>query len=277
MSKDKSPAFQWYPKDYLTSARVAMMDLKTEGAYRRAMDYCWLNGFLPADEKKLSILIGKGCTPKIAGEVKEMFEVDPEDSSKLIHARLNKEREKQKEFSAKQSGNGSLGGRPRKSEPIKTDNPNESQEKGLGFSGLSETEAKKSSPISNLQSSFPTPVNTNTICALEKKINSFFNLNEIQHYQQMVEVGQFVHHLNRTGKEKTFEPEFDAYCAYKSASGDKIHTLRKFLGSPEKMYSDGGWCADNWQEALKKYQKNGHNQGYTPKTAITTGATRKNF
>lgn len=112
---------------------------------------------------------------------------------------------------------------------------------------------------------------------LEKKINSFFNLNEMQHYQQLTEVGQFVHHLNRTGKEKTFEPEFDAYCAYKTASGDKVHTLRKFLGTPEKMYTDGGWCADNWQEALKKYQKNGHNQGYTAKTAITTGATRKNF
>ena len=70
---EKSPAFQWYPKDILGSARVAQLSLMEEGAYRRALDYCWLQGHLPADVKALAKVIGKGCTPKIAGVVKPMF------------------------------------------------------------------------------------------------------------------------------------------------------------------------------------------------------------
>ncbi len=59
---NKSPAFQWYPKDILSSARVQEMSLAEEGAYRRALDFCWLNGSLPADTEKLARVIGKGAS-----------------------------------------------------------------------------------------------------------------------------------------------------------------------------------------------------------------------
>jgi hypothetical protein len=77
MKLKPSPAYQWYPKDILSSARVAEMTLAEEGAFRRALDFSWLNGSLPADPKKLATIIGKGCTVKIAIAVKVMFsEVD---------------------------------------------------------------------------------------------------------------------------------------------------------------------------------------------------------
>jgi uncharacterized protein YdaU (DUF1376 family) len=98
--KDKSPAFQWYPKDILSSQRVTLMDLKTEGAYRRALDFCWLHESLPADERSLAILIGKGCTAKMAAEVKSMF---IENDGKLRHDRLDEEREKQENWRKKSS------------------------------------------------------------------------------------------------------------------------------------------------------------------------------
>jgi hypothetical protein len=110
MSKDnKAFSVQWYPKDILSSARVALMDLKEEGAYRRALDFCWLNGFIPSDEKEISRLIGKGCTVKIAKVVKEMFCVNPENETQLIHDRLDKERVKQQENREKRSKAGKLG------------------------------------------------------------------------------------------------------------------------------------------------------------------------
>ena len=92
---NKAPAFQWYPKDILASARVQEMSLAEEGAYRRLLDYCWLNGSVPADEKRCARLIGKGCTAEIAKYVLEMFEPDPLDESRMIHDRLEAEREKQ--------------------------------------------------------------------------------------------------------------------------------------------------------------------------------------
>lgn len=103
---NKSPAFQWYPKDILTSMRVAQMSLQEEGAYRRALDFCWLNGSLPSDLKKLSLVIGKGCNVKIAAVVKEMF---VEEGEILTHERLNQELKKQQENKQKRSEAGKKG------------------------------------------------------------------------------------------------------------------------------------------------------------------------
>src|ERR1019366_10120197 len=92
----KSPSFQWYPRDHLTSARAAQMTSCEEGAYLRAICYCWLNGHIPSDIELLRRLIGKGCSEKTAKVVANMFVPMPGDETKLIHERLEAEREKQK-------------------------------------------------------------------------------------------------------------------------------------------------------------------------------------
>lgn len=138
----KSPAYQWYPKDILSSARVAELDLKEEGAYRRALDYCWLNGHLPNDAGKLARIIGKMCTPKIAAAIIPLFEVNEADNSQLLHERLEEERKKQRDFAERQSVNGKLGGRPKKYDNQQVD---KIDGKGLGFSGETQTKPKKSS------------------------------------------------------------------------------------------------------------------------------------
>lgn len=101
MTQQKSPAYQWYPKDILSSARVQEMSLAEEGAYRRLLDYCWLNGNVPADASRCARLIGKGCTNEIASYVLEMFVPDPLDTARMIHERLEVERDKQKQNSEK--------------------------------------------------------------------------------------------------------------------------------------------------------------------------------
>lgn len=95
----KSPAFQWYPKDYLTSARVQMMTLAEEGAYCRLLNYCWLNGSIPNDDKAIVRLIGKGATVEMARVCMEMFQVSPDDPTLLIHDRLEEEKRKQEDNS----------------------------------------------------------------------------------------------------------------------------------------------------------------------------------
>ena len=49
----KSPAFQWYPRDYMADALVVSMTLEQEGAYRRLMDVCWLEAGLPTTTEEL--------------------------------------------------------------------------------------------------------------------------------------------------------------------------------------------------------------------------------
>jgi uncharacterized protein YdaU (DUF1376 family) len=103
----RKPAFQFYPADYLSSARVCMMTLEEEGAYMRLLCYCWIQGHLPADPEKLSRLIGKGGSTTLATVVAAMFKKDPGNAERLIHDRLEEERVKQAEWAKKSS----LGGK----------------------------------------------------------------------------------------------------------------------------------------------------------------------
>ena len=98
---NKSPAFQWYPKDILASARVQMMSLAEECAYRRLIDFCWIHGSIPADPNKAARLVGKGCSVEVAKVALEMFTVNADDESQLIHDRLEEERVKQAQNSEK--------------------------------------------------------------------------------------------------------------------------------------------------------------------------------
>jgi uncharacterized protein YdaU (DUF1376 family) len=103
----RKPAFQFYPADYLSSARVCMMTLEEEGAYMRLLCYCWIQGHLPADPEKLARLIGKGGSTTLATVVAAMFKKDPGNAERLIHDRLEEERVKQAEWAKKSS----LGGK----------------------------------------------------------------------------------------------------------------------------------------------------------------------
>lgn len=100
----KSPAFQWYPGDYLGSQRVQLMSLEEEGAYMRLLCYCWLHGSIPAEPEQAARLIGKGASTTLATTVLTMFQ--PGGSNRLIHDRLEAERKKQADWRRKSSNGG---------------------------------------------------------------------------------------------------------------------------------------------------------------------------
>lgn len=83
MSKNKSPAFMFYPSDWLGSQRVSLMTLEEEGAYIRLLSYCWQHGSIPRDPDKLARLIGKGASTTLAQSVATMFQ-PPLDSGSLV-------------------------------------------------------------------------------------------------------------------------------------------------------------------------------------------------
>ena len=49
----KTPAFQFYPNDYLSDTNVMLMTAEQEGHYIRLLCICWKDGSIPADWDKL--------------------------------------------------------------------------------------------------------------------------------------------------------------------------------------------------------------------------------
>jgi len=250
-NKDKAPAFQWYPKDIITSARVAVMTLEEEGAYRRALDFCWLNKFLPADTKKLAMIIGKGCSIEIAEIVKEMFE---EKDGKLSHERLDAERLKQEQYREKQIENGKKGGRPPKEQK-----PNESQNNPSLIFGLSQTKAKKSFPISYLHSPISNNTSTTEDEDLIKYPKAFKNQNHgafLKRYMGDVgDVEEYLESRNATMKAYSIKTDDDlrklaeSFNSFLSGTGRKHATIEAWQSnffswikkSPNGMQSLGGY------------------------------------
>lgn len=109
-----SPAFQFYPADWLSDINVQLLTLEEEGAYMRLLSYCWIEGSIPNDPELCARLIGKGASTTLATKLMERFEPDPNHPSRLINQRLEREREKQRLWHEKSKLGGIKSGESRK-------------------------------------------------------------------------------------------------------------------------------------------------------------------
>lgn len=142
MAAEKCPAFQFYPKDFLMDGNVATMSLAERGAYITLLCHCWLECSIPSEPALLARLVGVGPRPfaVLWPAIAPCFK--RRDDGRLVHLRLDREREKQAEFRQSQSDRAK---RPRASRNLAESQPDPSR-------NLAETEPKPSSPISYLQS-----------------------------------------------------------------------------------------------------------------------------
>jgi uncharacterized protein YdaU (DUF1376 family) len=103
----KSPAFQFYPNDWLSSARIATMTLEQEGAYIRLLCYCWASGdcTIPNDDDKL-LRLSRLKNIDDLRVVQQCFNQCPTDSTKMVHDRLLLEHEKQLKWREKSAEGG---------------------------------------------------------------------------------------------------------------------------------------------------------------------------
>lgn len=112
MPAEKSPAYQRYSKDYLGDENVVVMTLEEEGAYNRLMDFCWLEGSIPADMRDLAAMCKNVSAKKMQAMWKRIgrcFDPHPAEADRLIHPRLEEERAKQEEWRGQQSTAGKIG------------------------------------------------------------------------------------------------------------------------------------------------------------------------
>jgi uncharacterized protein YdaU (DUF1376 family) len=112
MSKEASPSFQWYAADYLSDLKTMQMTLAEEGSYVRLLSVCWREGSLPADPAALKAIC-KGAQPSelVLGCFKRT------DGGRLIHLRLEHERDKQHAWREQKSRDGQKGAAARWSKP----------------------------------------------------------------------------------------------------------------------------------------------------------------
>ena len=150
------PAFQFYAADWLADADVTMMTLEEEGAYIRALAFCWREGSIPADEKRLSVLL-KGGSREVLSSVKQRFKISPSDPQRLVHGRLDLERQKQKEWRVKSSEAGKKTGKVRREKKL---NNEPTLNSGLGLVkpkvNSSSSSSSSSIPIKKEQKQKPT-------------------------------------------------------------------------------------------------------------------------
>ncbi len=81
------------------------MTLEQEGIYVRLLAYCWREGSIPADAEACAALCKGGSTTAIR-VVQARFNQHPETADRLVHPRLEAERQKNREWRAKSAEGG---------------------------------------------------------------------------------------------------------------------------------------------------------------------------
>jgi len=111
---ERSPAFQFYPKDFLTSTKVGLMSMTERGIYITLLSHCWLEGGVPTDMGQLARLVGMK-----PAQFTRLWEHGPlhgcfENRDGLyVNPRMEDDRHKRAAYLDRQRSNGSGGGRPR--------------------------------------------------------------------------------------------------------------------------------------------------------------------
>jgi uncharacterized protein YdaU (DUF1376 family) len=119
--RKRSPAFQFYPGEWLSSTKVAMMNLAEQGAYLRLLCHEWADPHctLPDDDEQLAVLSGLGEGWFNGGSVKirACFQKHPKRPLRIFNVRLRLERRKQEAWRRKSREGGVRSGESRRNKP----------------------------------------------------------------------------------------------------------------------------------------------------------------
>ena len=143
---NKSPAFQFYANDWLSSTAITLMTPACEGAYIHLICHAWNdpNCSIPDNDAELAILsrLGEGWFNGGSTVIRKCFQPHPTIPGKLVNFRLLKERERQLAWKEKSIEGG------KKSAKLR-----ESQRKHI-IKGGSKMVATKGQPKGNSSSSY---------------------------------------------------------------------------------------------------------------------------
>ncbi len=104
-----SPAFQFYPSDFLSDENVILMSNQAVGCYIKLLCVCWKEGSIPSDLSKLTKLCNE--TPETMAELWPSLEPCFKQNShgRMTNPRLEREWLKQQGFRKERSESGKRG------------------------------------------------------------------------------------------------------------------------------------------------------------------------
>ena len=102
--KTKSPAFQFYPADYLSDSNTIAFTAEQDGHYLRLLCLCWLEGSIPIDPRPL-LKGGETISDECLNPILRCFRINRKKTA-LVHPRLDAERCKQIAWREKSSAGG---------------------------------------------------------------------------------------------------------------------------------------------------------------------------
>ena len=102
--KTKSPAFQFYPADYLSDSNTIAFTAEQDGHYLRLLCLCWLEGSIPIDPRPL-LKDGATISDECLNPILRCFRTNRKKTA-LVHPRLDAERCKQIAWREKSSAGG---------------------------------------------------------------------------------------------------------------------------------------------------------------------------
>lgn len=111
----KTPAFQFYPTDFLADENVVLMSNAELGCYIRLICHCWREGSIPSEVAKIARMCGENVQDmtELWPAIMKCFTSSLEETGRLIHPRLQKERLKQLEHRIERAEAGKKGAEAR--------------------------------------------------------------------------------------------------------------------------------------------------------------------
>lgn len=109
MAREKAPAFQFYPSDWLGDAKVRAMTPEARGAYIDLLCYCWQEQSLPLELPTIARMVSVSAS---AFKTRLWPQISPcfmQYHGRFRHRRLDQERAKQAAFHAERSEAGRRG------------------------------------------------------------------------------------------------------------------------------------------------------------------------
>lgn len=109
---EKSPSYQWFPRDAAADERVMLMSWEQYGIYRFLLDHQSLHGSIPSDPNQLAAMLARGMTAgrlrRLWAEISACF-VDDDQPGRLFNRKLRRVLREREEFRAKKSEDGKKG------------------------------------------------------------------------------------------------------------------------------------------------------------------------
>jgi len=105
----RTPAFQFYPNEFLGSSKVRRMSMSERGIYITLLCSCWLDGSLPTNLTEIAetLHIKEPQFRKVWAHV--LHECFTDRGGRLVNTRLEVERKKQADYRKKQKENAAKG------------------------------------------------------------------------------------------------------------------------------------------------------------------------